>query len=163
MRNFQFSLDRILSWRRKEFEAEESRLAALLAERKKLEDARLEMLASWERAGKELLGSAFVDGGDLAALGGYRVRLEREIEANERQRRDAGGRIASQRARVVEAHRRVRLLEKLRHRQLEQWRVAWNREMENFAGEAFLARWRARTAASGAATEGAGGRRTPPV
>lgn len=142
MRNFQFSLDRILSWRRKEFEAQESRLAALLAEGKKLEDARLEMLASWDRAGKELRACALVDGGDLAALGRYRARLEREIEANECQRRNSGLRIATQQARVVEAHRRVRLLEKLRHRQLEQWHIARNRELENFAGEAFLARWR---------------------
>ncbi len=144
MRSFQFSLDRILSWRRKEFEAEESRLAGLLAERKSLEEARLEMLASWERAGKQLLACSLVDGGDLAALGSYRARLEREIAANDRQGRDAGGRIASQQARVVEAHRRVRLLEKLRRRKWEAWRVEWNRELENFAGEAFLARWRPR-------------------
>jgi len=44
----------------------------------------------------------------------------------------------------VEAQRRARLLEKLRGRRLEEWRMAGDREMENFAGEAFLARWRKR-------------------
>jgi len=143
MQSFQFRLERILSWRRREFEAEEARLGPLVAEQKRLEAARQEILAAWDRAGKELLARDRVDGGDLAALGGFRVRLERDLETNARERREAAERLAAQQARVREAHRRVRLLEKLRHRKLEEWRVAWNRELENFAGEAFLARWRA--------------------
>jgi len=50
--------------------------------------------------------------------------------------------IAAQQVRIIEAQRRARLLEKLRSRRLEEWRVAGEREMENFAGEAFLARWK---------------------
>jgi len=144
MRSFQFPLERILAWRRKEFEAEEARLGVLAAEQKRLEAARLEILASWDRAGRQLLAAAFVDGSDLAALSGYRARLEREREINTRQRQEAAGRTACQRVKVMEAHRRVRLLKKLRQRRLEEWRGEWNRETENFAGEAFLARWRAR-------------------
>lgn len=144
MRTFQFPLERILSWRRSEFGGEEARLGPLLAERKRLEEVRRDLVAAWERAGSELLAAGPVDGGDLAALGGYRARLERDLEANMRQRKDAEERVSRQQARVRETHRRVRLLEKLRHRQLQEWRVAWNRELENFAGEAFLARWRAR-------------------
>ena len=143
MQNFQFRLERILNWRRKEFEAEEARLGILVAERKRLEAARCEILSAWDRAGTKLLAMGRVDGGDLAALGGFRVRLQRDLEANARERREAAERLAGQQARVMEAHRRVRLLEKLRHRKLEEWRVAWNREIENFASEAFLARWRA--------------------
>jgi len=143
MQSFEFRLERILSWRRKEFEAEEARLGLLVAEQKRLEAAGREILAAWDRAGTELLARGRVDGGDLAALGGFRVRLERDLEANARQRQEAAERLAGQQARVMEAHRRVRLLEKLRHRKLEEWRIAWNRELENFAGESFLARWRA--------------------
>ena len=143
MQAFQFRLERILGWRRKEFEAEEARLGPLLAAQKQLETAQHEILAAWDRAGRELLAGGIVYGTDLAALSGFRARLERELEANTRARRGAAERILSQQARVVEAHRRVRLLEKLRHRKLEQWSTAWDRELENFAGEAFLARWRA--------------------
>jgi len=96
-----------------------------------------------ERAGRELLAGGIVYGTDLAALSSFRARLERDLEANARARREAAEQIADQQARVVDAHRRVRLLEKLRHRKLEQWSAAWNRELESFAGEAFLARWRA--------------------
>jgi len=143
MQSFQFRLEQILRWRRKEFEAEEARLGPLLAEQKRLEAARREILAARDRAGRELMATRRVDGSDLAALGSFRVRLERDLEANARERREAAERLAGQQARVMEAHRRVRLLEKLRHRKLEEWRVTWNRELENFAGEAFLARWRA--------------------
>jgi len=145
MRSFQFSLERILNWRRIEFAAEEARLAPLLAERAQLEAARQDLLAAWERTGRELLAAGAVDGSDLAALASFRARLEREITVNQRQRNDAEQRIAGQQARVREAHRRVRLLEKLRYRRSEEWRAAWNRELETFAGEAFLARWRTRS------------------
>jgi len=144
MQSFRFPLERILSWRRNEFEAEEAKLGQLVAEQKRLEEARREMLAARDRAGSQLLAAGSLDGGDLAALGGFRARLERDLEANARRRQEAGERLAAQQARVIAAHRRVRLLEKLRQRQLDEWRTGWNRETENFAGEAFLARWRAR-------------------
>jgi len=143
MQTFRFRLERILDWRRKEFEAEEARLGPLVSAQKQLETAQREILAAWDRAGRELLAGGTVYGTDLAALGSFRARLERDLESNARARREAAARIADQQARVVDAHRRVRLLEKLRHRKLEQWSAAWDRELESFAGEAFLARWRA--------------------
>lgn len=142
METFQFRLERILSWRRKEFEAEEARLGALVAVQKGLETSRREILAAWDRAGRQLVAGGSLYGSDLAALGGFRARLERDLEANARAHREAGERVANQQAKVIEAHRRIRLLEKLRQRKIEQWRAAWDRELENFAGEAFLARWR---------------------
>lgn len=141
MQNFRFPLDRVLSWRQKQLEGEQARLVLLVAEQERLEATRLAILAAWEWAGRQMLAAGSMDGSDIAALGGYRARLEREREANERQQKDARERIVGQRMRVVEARRRVRLLEKLRLRKLDEWRVAWNREIENFAGEAFLARW----------------------
>jgi len=143
MQTFQFRLERILSWRRKEFEAEKARLGQLMAAQKLLEAVQRGIAAAWDRAGRELLAGGPVYGTDLAALGGFRARLERDLEANARQRKEGAEKIAVQQGRVIEADRRVRLLEKLRHRRLDEWRAAWDRELENFAGEAFLARWRA--------------------
>ncbi len=141
MQNFRFALERVLIWRRSAFAAEEARLGPLVAEQKRLDTARQEILAGWERAGRELLAGGRIDGSDLAALSGYRARLERDRTANERERAEARERMVLQRERIIEAHRRFRLLEKLRSRRMEEWRVASNREMENFASEAFLARW----------------------
>ncbi len=144
MQSFQFRLERVLIWRRTAFAAEQARLGLLVAEQGRLDGVHDEILAAWERAGRELLAAGAVDGSDLAALGGYRACLERQRVANERQRSEARERVAAQQGRIVEAHRRLRLLEKLRSRRMEEWRVASNREMETFASEAFLVRWRSR-------------------
>jgi len=141
MRSFHFPLERVLRWRRNEFEAEELRLTMLLDEQQRLESARQQIRAAGERAGRQLMTAGTLDGGDLEALSRYRERLDRDREHNERQQRDAGQRIVDQRARLLAARRRVRLLEKLRGRRRESWQVQWDRELEDFAGEAFLARW----------------------
>jgi flagellar export protein FliJ len=142
MLHFRFRLERVLSWRRTELQAEETRLASLVAERNRLEAARDQVREARDRAGRELLVAGSADGSELASLAGYRARLDREQAAIEHQRIECLEKIAGQRARVLEAHRRVRLLDKLRGRRLEEWHTAWQRELESFASETFLARWR---------------------
>jgi len=150
MRSFQFSLERVLSWRRTELRAEEARLAPLVAERHRLETAHLEIVRAHGRAREDLLSAGTVDGAELGALAHYRARLEKQKTVMEQKALQCGEQIAAQQTRIVEAQRRARLLEKLRGRRLEEWRIAGEREMENFAGEAFLARWRPRRRAGGA-------------
>ena len=142
MRNFRFSLERVLSWRRTELQAEEARLAALFAERSRLDTARAEIRAARDGAGNRLLQAEAVDGIELESLEGYRRRMEKELIAMDRRRAQSAEAILKQRATVVDAHRRVRLLEKLKDRRLGEWRLDWQRENENLASESFLARWR---------------------
>ena len=142
MRNFRFSLERVLSWRRTELQAEEARLAALFAERSRLDTARAEIRAARDGAGNRLLQAEAVDGIELESLEGYRRRMEKELIAMDRRRAQSAEAILKQRATVVDAHRRVRLLEKLKDRHLGEWRLDWQRENENLASESFLARWR---------------------
>ncbi|HVP47005.1 MAG TPA: hypothetical protein VMT32_10500 [Bryobacteraceae bacterium] len=141
MRNFRFSLEKILSWRSTELQAEEARLALLFTERSRLDARRAAVSDARENAARRLLAEGAVDGSELESLQGYRGRLEKELIAMDRRRAQSAEQIALQQARVVDAQRRVRLLEKLRARRLEEWRTAWQREVENFASEAFLARW----------------------
>jgi flagellar export protein FliJ len=141
MRNFRFSLEKILSWRRTELQSEEARQAAMLAERSRLDAARAEIRAARECAGSRMLEAGPIDGIELASLSGYLRRLEKELIAMDRRRAQSAEEILKQRARVVDAHRRVRLLEKLKDRRLGEWRLAWQRETDSLASEAFLARW----------------------
>jgi len=141
MRNFRFSLERILSWRRTELQAEEARLAALFTERSRLDARRAEIRDAREGASRRLWASGAVDGSELESLQGYRQRLEKELVAVDRRRAQSGEQIAMQQARLVDAHRRVRLLEKLKSRRFGEWQAAWQREVDNLASEAFLARW----------------------
>lgn len=142
MRNFRFSLEKILSWRRTELQTEEARLAALFAERTRLDAARAEIRAARERAANRMFEAEAVDGIELESLEGYRRRMEKELIALDRRRAQSAEEIVKQRARVVDAHRSVRLLEKLKDRRLGEWRLALQRETDSLASEAFLARWR---------------------
>jgi flagellar export protein FliJ len=141
MRNFRFSLEKILSWRRTELQSEEARLAALFAERNRLDAASVEIRAASERAATRIFAAEAVDGIELQSLNGYQRRLEKELISLDRRRAQSGVEILKQRARVVDAHRRVRLLEKLKDRRLGEWRVDWQRETDSLASESFLARW----------------------
>ena len=141
MQNFRFSLDKVLSWRQTELQAEEARLAALFAERSRLDAARAQIRTARETAGSRMLQAGTIDGMDLASLSGFLRRLDNELIALDRQRAQSAEVILKQRARVVEFHRRVRLLEKLKDRRLGEWRLAWQRETDSLASEAFLARW----------------------
>ncbi len=160
MRGFQFSLERVLSWRRTELRSEEARLGPLVAERGRLEAARAEIVRAHVHAREELLASGPVNGAELEALAHYRAHLEKQKLAVEEKARQCRERIAAQQARIIEAQRRARLLEKMRERRLEEWRGARDREMENFAGEAFLARWQPRRRA-GAVPNASGGAARP--
>ena len=51
-------------------------------------------------------------------------------------------RAAKQQQAVVEARRRVRLMEKLEERRLREWKQALDREQENLSSELYLARWK---------------------
>lgn len=141
MRNFQFPLEKVLNWRRTELKAEEARLAAWLAERARLDAARAEIRTARDRAGSRVIEAQAVDGIELESLAAYRQRLEKELIALDRRRAQSGEEILKQRARVVDAHRRLRLLEKLKGRRLGEWQLALQLETESLASEAYLARW----------------------
>jgi flagellar export protein FliJ len=144
----------VLSWRRTELRSEEARLGPLVAERARLEAADVDLGRAHAHAQEDLLASGPVNGAELEALAQYRVRLERQKIAVAQKAQQCRERIAAQQGRIIEAQRRARLLEKLRERRLEEWRNTGDREMENFAGEAFLARWRPRRRAGGATNAG---------
>jgi len=141
MQSFHFRLERILSWRRSEFAAEEARLTPLSMERNRLEAARIRVAAARDQARRDLLAATELNGRDLVVHAAYRAGLAREQAALERESAGCAGRMAQQRARIVDAHRRVLLLEKLRTRRLAEWSIQWDRELENLASEVYLARW----------------------
>jgi hypothetical protein len=141
MQRFQFRLDRVLEWRRKQCQMEEKRLAdcLVLAQAAKRKMAQLQAeRASVER---ELLERSAIPAADFVNLGRYRLRADKEeIQAAE-ERRQRLLSAAEQRTRVQRARQRVRLLEKMRDRRLEEHTAAASRELENLAAEAYLSRW----------------------
>lgn len=141
MKNFRFSLGKVMSWRRTELQREEQRMAPLFAELARLDSARDQNATARERAESNVIAANSVYGSELEVLSGYRARLEKDRIAIELQRSKCEKLIDAQRARILDAHRRLRLLEKLKTRQFEEWRTASQREVENFSSETFLSRW----------------------
>jgi len=141
MRSFRFRLDRVLDWYRDQFDVEQARLAvtmtALHGAQQKLAKFHAECLA----VERDVIGRREIPARDFPALGLFRLRARKtEIELNQdlHTRESA---VREQMQRVQDAQRRLRLLEKLRDRRQAEHRYLEDKELEDLAAEAFLARW----------------------
>jgi len=135
---FEFRLDQALRWRSTQVDIEKShaaqaaaRLAAIRAE---LEARRTEL----REAPRHL--SAGSNGASLESFGVWTNRIRRHIADLEKKAKEAAAALAARMELLLEANRKRRLLENLRQTEHGRWRVESNRELEAFAGEAFLGR-----------------------
>jgi hypothetical protein len=141
MQRFQFRLDRVLEWRRKQCGMEENRLAACLIHVQDTERKTEALRAERTVIDRELLTRQAIPAVDFLNLGRYRARAVKEELALAEERRQRLQATAEQRVRVQQAQQRVRLLEKMRERRLAEHESAAGRELEEAAAEAFLVRW----------------------
>jgi len=142
MKRFQFRLARVRDFRRQQLEVEEAKLEVLRAERQQIEEGslRLENEATGTRNSLMVIGS--VEAQDLVAADRYLRFLAIEMKRQAAKMADWQGRTAKQQQAMVEARRRVRLLEKLEEKQLRLWKEEADREQENLSAELYLARWK---------------------
>jgi hypothetical protein len=120
---------------------EEGKLQELFDERRRIDEKICELRRSRSEAEDGVLRLDAVPGETLRALEAHRAFLARETDRWGRRRVDCERRIEAQRARVLQAERDLRLLERLRQRRHAEWKVAADREQESLATESFLARW----------------------
>lgn len=141
MKAFQFSLERALEWRRAELEQAEARFKQETAELAAIERQRAESEALDLRAEIEVRGWQPVSGEDLGALGAFRAGMRRHRELLQARRLECERTLAERQKEMMEARRRVRLLERLKERRLAEWRAAFDRELEQQAAESYMAQW----------------------
>ena len=141
MKAFQFSLGRALEWRRAELEQAEARFKQQAAELAAIDRQRAESEAADLRAEIEVRAWQPVSGEDLAALGAFRLGVRRQQELLQARRKQCESNLAERQKEMMEARRRVRLLERLKERRLAEWRAAFDRELEQQAAESYLAQW----------------------
>lgn len=139
MTAFSFRLERVLEWRRAQLDVAQAAMSRLAAECARW-DTILANLASARAQAEGLLGGP-VNGAELGALARYQVYVEQQRKIALDRRRDAVARMEQQRARVLQARRECRLLEKLRQARRAEWESAVNREFEALAAETYLAQW----------------------
>jgi hypothetical protein len=141
MQRFRFRLDRVLDWYRKKSQMEESRLAVCL-DRVRDAERKIDRLRTEREAIEgELLGRSAIPAADFLNLSCYRLRANQEETSLAEERRERLASTAEQRVRVQRAQQRVKLLEKVRARRLEEHTAAAAYELEKLAADAYLARW----------------------
>jgi flagellar export protein FliJ len=130
MKAFQFRLDRVLDWRRTELEMEETRLKQLHAALAALDREKSALESSRDNAGKDLLARPSVYGAELQLLSGYTAAVKLLCARLDEKRRESQKATAAQQQKLLEARRRLRLLENLKGRRLAEWKYETERQME---------------------------------
>jgi hypothetical protein len=146
MNAFRFPLQKVLDWRRTQLELEEVRFRQQSAAMADLDRASAQLSAAGSTAERQVRGWNPVAGGELAALGSFRLHVklkETELAVPKAECRKELGRRESV---MLEARRRLRLLERLRERRLAEWCEERDKELEALASEAYLAKWKRRRA-----------------
>jgi flagellar export protein FliJ len=141
VKKFHFPLERVREWRETQARLEEAKLEKLNEERRAVEERMIELEREKSENETAVLGGESTDALALRALDEYRRFAKFRRSTLAREREDADAKAAAQRSRIIEAQRRVRLLEKLKARKAKLWHVSLDKEIEEQAAEAFLAKW----------------------
>jgi flagellar export protein FliJ len=130
MKAFRFRLDRVLDWRRTELDMEETRLKQLHAELAALALEKTALEGARDDACRSVLESASVSGADLQLLSGYNAAVKRLSARLDEKRRTSEQATLAQQQKLLEARRRLRLLENLKDRRLTEWKYETERQMD---------------------------------
>lgn len=139
MKKFDFSLARVLEWRRTRVTVEESRLGRLHLELRGLE-SRVAMARQQQcHSEKMLFQAASITGAELLAFDAHKRFLASECDRLHGLASNCRQRIAAQMQVIVQAHRDVRLLERLHDHQRAAWQAGLSKEIDLEADELHLA------------------------
>jgi flagellar FliJ protein len=137
---FRFRLQSLLRWRERQAEMAESELHLLIARRDRISSRIHELQQARHEAECGVRDSAEVSAPELAALSTFRRRCVQLEEEQRKSLMECEEEIVQQRRRAVEARRKTRLLERLKERRREEWRLEMDREQERLSSEMQLIR-----------------------
>ena len=143
MKKFHFPLERVLTFRRLQRDLERAALEKSLGEVRRIEELAQEVRREAEATARDVISRSPdepLDGTQLGGLDGYQHYLKRVAHDVEVHRQRAETAASQQRQKLVEAERRMKVLEHLQERARDEWKHALSKEVEDLAAEAFLAR-----------------------
>jgi flagellar export protein FliJ len=140
MKKFSFPLDRVLHWRRLECERERAKLEGLIDERKQIEARIATLEGQRQTTTREFASARCITGAEVATLVHWQAQTRRILEQFTAERARASERIQQQEKAIRDAEGRVKLLERLREKRHDMWKVDLAREDEALAAEAYLGR-----------------------
>ncbi len=136
MKAFRFPLDSALRWRRSQCDLERAAVQRLLQQRAQLAEAHAQSVAERTRSSEAIL----LQPSEFETLSGFHARVDRAKAVLHSRQNELEPRIAAQVRRAMEAQRKVKLMERLKQRRVDQWTQSRNAEDEAFATEAWLSR-----------------------
>ncbi|MCC6265790.1 MAG: hypothetical protein IT169_19630 [Bryobacterales bacterium] len=141
MKSFQFPLEKVLAFRKRQWEAEAAVLESLIANRVHLESERRRIQVAMDEAARRLANAALVQNSRLAE---FRMAQSSSKEAV----REIGIRLTSVHAKIadqqrafLEARRNYELVLRLREKRYAEWQSEVQRQEEADATESFLGRF----------------------
>jgi flagellar FliJ protein len=142
MKRFEFSLDRVLNFRRTQAELERRKLESLGIERATLVRQISDLMRQRQESHKreDLALGATIIPQQLAARETFHGFLSREKSRLQGLLNNLETAIQRQRQQFMEARRKCELLENLRGKRLSEWTAEMQKELEELASDAFRAR-----------------------
>jgi hypothetical protein len=141
---FQFRLQKVLEWRRTQLGLEEAQYRRQVAALAELDRQRAELESAGATAERQVREWNPLAGGELEALGGFRLHVKRKQQDMVAPRAESCKQLVRQQEIMLAARRRLRLLERLKDRRMAEWRAARDKELEELASESYLAKWQRR-------------------
>ncbi|HEX6546404.1 MAG TPA: hypothetical protein VF023_08865 [Bryobacteraceae bacterium] len=117
MKAFEFRLQRVADYRQQQLDLEKSRLHTLSSQMQRLEDEDKSLQRQRNDAEQNIAGRGErLTGEDVMALAGFHEYVARRTKEIHQQKIELAAKIDKQRTVVVEAERKVKLLDRLKDR-----------------------------------------------
>jgi len=140
VKRFEFRLQRVLDLRRQQAEKERVHLRNLLAALDRLGSDLRSLDTQLHEARAHVRHAPSSAGEDYIALSYFESHVQRRSATLEARRQQLQGQIAEQRSHLLEAERKLKLLEKLEARRRSEWTSEHDKELETLGAESHLAR-----------------------
>jgi flagellar biosynthesis chaperone FliJ len=144
MQSFRFRLQRVLDWRTRSADVERTRTAQCQAALSSTHEAIARLKAESIRVEEEVLYGTRLSGQDLGALERFRLRVKKQDAALRDRQQQQKVALQAQLEALAVARRGQKSLEMLKQRRLDDHVYLENREIEEAAADAFLAKWKPR-------------------
>jgi flagellar export protein FliJ len=138
---FHFPLHRALHIRRAQLELERIKYQRLMRDREQLELQVTAIQVDAADTRSAIATRTHLLPGEISTMPDYLRGARQRLRKLDELRKELANRLQEQQRQMVEAERKVKLLEKLRTRRFGEWENEMLKEQETFAADAYLARW----------------------
>ncbi len=139
MKRFEFRLSAVLRLRQAQLELEQAKLQQLAAEHARLTSALAAVGVERSEAKAFLCSRSVLDTTELRNVSAFLLGTDARAGMLRRRLQEVAQLMEQQRKRAIEAERKVRLLTKLQHKQMQEWKRLADSEMEALGQESWLA------------------------